>query len=250
MGRIKAAALLLGASILAGCATVQKPIPATSALFNNKEKTVAVAIEKLPEPGQRMLGNQGLLDVAINRANAAAIVERLQRQDFTMVSSLPEDFRKGLESRQMKVVMIQEPLVTEDMPKFVEGSGDGVALRDYRPFAKKYNADKLLLITARALGTKRTYYGFIPTEPPQAYIALRGQLVDLSTNRLEWYEDVETIVAANGDWDQSPDYENLMRAVDESTRVTTSKLRGAFFMEQRSPSVPPVAGNAAAPAAR
>lgn len=250
MGRFHVAALLLGASILAGCATVQKPIPATSALFNNKDKTVAIALEKMPEPGQRMLGSQGLLDVAINRANAAAIVERLQRQDFTLVSGLPEDFRKGLESRQMKVVMIKEPIDTEAMPKFVEGSGEGVALRDYRPLAKQYNADKLLLVTARALGTKRTYYGFMPLEAPQGYIALTGQLVDLSTNRLEWYEQVETIVGAQGDWDQSPEYENLMRAVSESTRATTSKLRGAFFLEQASPSVPPVAGTVPAPVAQ
>ena len=70
MGRRYLVALVLGASVLAGCATVQKPIPATRALFDNKERVVAVAIEKMPEPGQVMLGNQGLLDIAINRANA------------------------------------------------------------------------------------------------------------------------------------------------------------------------------------
>ncbi|TWG78960.1 hypothetical protein L602_000800000290 [Cupriavidus gilardii J11] len=116
MGRSYLVALVLGASILAGCATVQKPIPATPALFDNKDRAVAIAIEKMPEPDQIMLGSQGLLDIAINRANAKAIVDRLRTQDFTTVSGLPESFRKGLESRQIKVVMINEPLVTEDMP--------------------------------------------------------------------------------------------------------------------------------------
>lgn len=247
MGRSYLVALVLGASILAGCATVQKPIPATRALFDNKDRAVAIAIEKMPEPGQVMLGNQGLLDIVINRANAKAIVDRLQKQDFTAVSGLPESFRKGLESRQITVVMIEEPIDTENMPKFTEGSGDGIALRDYRTLAKKYNADKLLLVTARSLGTVRSYYGFLPLGAPQGYVALTGQMINLSTNRLEWYEKVDTYAGAKGEWDQAPEYENLMRAVDESTRAAASKLRGAFFMEQ---AVPPVAGNAEPPSAQ
>lgn len=243
MGRSYLVALVLGASILAGCATVQKPIPATPALFDNKDRAVAIAIEKMPEPDQIMLGSQGLLDIAINRANAKAIVDRLRTQDFTTVSGLPESFRKGLESRQIKVVMINEPLVTEDMPKFTEGSGEGIALRDYRPLAKKYNADKLLLVTARSLGTIRSYYGFLPLGAPQGYVALTGQMIDLSSNRLEWYEQVESYTAANGEWDQAPDYENLMRAVDESTRGAVAKLRGQFFMEEDTVGVPRVAGD-------
>lgn len=244
MGRRYLVALVLGASVLAGCATVQKPIPATGALFDNKDRPVAIAIEKLPEPGQVMLGNQGLLDVVINRANAKAIVERLQKQDFTTVSGLPEAFRQGLGSRQIPVVMVAEPIDTESMPKYTEGSGEGVALRDYRPLAKKYKADKLLLVTARSLGTVRTYYGFLPTGAPEGYVALTGQLIDLSTNRLEWYERVDVRANAMGDWDQAPEYDNLMRAVDESTRTAASKLRGSFFMEKVSPTVPPVAGSA------
>lgn len=271
MGRRYLVALVLGASVLAGCATVQKPIPATRALFDNKERVVAVAIEKMPEPGQVMLGNQGLLDVVINRANAKAIVDRLQKQDFTMVSGLPEAFRKGLESRQIPVVMIAEPIDTETIPKFTEGSGEGMAVRDYRPLAKKYKADKLLLVTARSLGTVRSYYAFMPQGAPEGYVALTGQLIDLSTNRLEWYERVDTYANAKGDWDQAPEYDNLMRAVDESTRAAAAKLRGAFFMERVTPAgavapaapaataapavptaaaVPPVAGSAANAAAQ
>ncbi|CAG2154596.1 hypothetical protein LMG19282_04685 [Cupriavidus campinensis] len=250
MGRRYLAGLLLAVTALAGCAVVQKPIPATSALFENKEKTVAVALEKLPEPNQVMLGAQGILDYAINRANAKAIVDRLQKQDFSKVSGLPKEFVQGLESRQIKVVMIEEPIDTESLGKFTEGSGDGVALRDYRPLARKYKADKLLLVSAASLGTVRSYYGFLPLTPPTAYISLTGQLVDLSTNKLEWYEKVENRNAAKGDWDQAPEYENLMGAVDEGTRAATSQLRGAFFVDQPAPAAPKVTGTAAAGSAQ
>ncbi|MGO4305003.1 hypothetical protein [Cupriavidus sp. RAF12] len=242
MGRIRLAGLLLALSTLAGCAVVQKPIPASSALFENKTTTIAVAVEKLPEPTQIMLGQQGLLDIVINKANAAAIVERLQKQDFSMISDLGKAFGTGLESRQIKVVMIDKPLDTESLPKFTEGSGQGVALRDYRALAKQYNADRLLLLTPRELGTVRYYYGFLPQGAPVGHVALTGQLVNLSSNRLEWYERVEINTAALGEWDQAPEYENLMRAVTESTRSATSRLRGAFFMENLKAPVQPVAG--------
>ncbi|RZT36861.1 hypothetical protein [Cupriavidus agavae] len=245
MGRHYLAGLLLAASILSGCAVVQKPIPATSAIFEQKESTVVVAIEKMPEPGQVMLGSQGLLDIVINRANAKAIVDRLQTQDFSQVSGLPQSFRSGLESRQIKVVMIDAALDTETMPKFTEGSGEGIALRDYRPLAKQYKADKLLLITPRSLGTVRSYYGFMPLGAPMGYIALTGQLVNLSTNKLEWYDRVEVQTAALGEWDQAPEYDNLMKAVDESTRGAVGRLRGSFFMEKASPTAAPLAGGSA-----
>ncbi len=64
--------------------------------------------------------------------------------------------------------MIEEPIDTESSRKFTEGSGDGVALRDYRPLARKYKADKLLLVSATSLGTVRSYYGFLPLTPPTA----------------------------------------------------------------------------------
>lgn len=131
-----------------------------------------------------------------------------------------------------------EPIDTATIPKFTEGSGEGMALRDYRPLAKKYKADKLLLVTARSLGTVRSYYAFMPLSAPEGYVALTGQLIDLSTNRLEWYERVETYASAKGDWDQAPEYDNLMHAVDESTRAAAAKLRGAFFMERISPTAP------------
>ena len=115
-----------------------------------------------------------------------------------------------------------------------------MALRDYRPLARKYKADKLLLVSAASLGTVRSYYGFLPLTPPTAYISLTGQLVDLSTNKLEWYEKVENRNAAKGDWDEGPEYENLMGAVDEGTRAATSQLRGAFFVDQPAPAAPKV----------
>ncbi len=232
MGRIRLAGLFLALSLLAGCAVVQKPIPATSKLFDDRERTVAVAVAKLPEPNQSMVGAQGILDYAINKANAQAIVDRLQKQDFSMVKGLPKEFAKGLESRQIRVVLVPEAIDVEQLGKFTEGSGDGIAAMDFRPLAKKYEADRLLLVSAGWLGTQRNYYGFVPLGAPLGYVSLVGQMIELRGNRLEWHELVQVSTAATGEWDEAPDYSNLMKAVDQSTRAATSKLRAAFFMEE------------------
>ncbi|MGT2510048.1 hypothetical protein [Cupriavidus basilensis] len=170
-----------------------------------------------------MIGAQGILDYAINKANAQAIVERLQRQDFSVVKALPQEFAKGLESRQIKVVLVPEPLDMEQLKKFTEGSGDGVAEMDYRPLAKQYGADRLLLVAPRWLGTARQYYGFMPLGAPEGYVSLVGQLIDLRTNRLQWYEPVRVNTPVTGEWDEAPEYANLMKSVDESTQAAVSK---------------------------
>lgn len=248
MGRIRLAGLFLALSLLAGCAVVQKPIPASTKLFDDRTSTVAVAVQKLPEPNHSMVGAQGILDYAINKANAQAIVERLQRQDFSVVKALPQEFAKGLESRQIKVVLVPEPLDMEQLKKFTEGSGDGVAEMDYRPLAKQYGADRLLLVAPRWLGTARQYYGFMPLGAPEGYVSLVGQLIDLRTNRLQWYEPVRVHTPVTGEWDEAPEYANLMKSVDESTQAAVSRLRAAFFMEQVTKAA--TAGVSAAPVVR
>ncbi|MGT2492328.1 hypothetical protein ACU4GD_21840 [Cupriavidus basilensis] len=56
---------------------------------------MAVAVQKLPDPNHSMIGAQGILDYAINKANAQAIVERLQRQDFSVVEGAAAGIREG-----------------------------------------------------------------------------------------------------------------------------------------------------------
>lgn len=246
MGRIRLAGLFLALGLLGGCAVVQTPIPASAKLFDNRASTVAVAVQKLPEPNQSMTGAQGVLDYAINKANAKAIVDRLQQQDFSAVKNLPQAFAQGLESRQIKTVLVPEPLDTEQLAKFTEGSGDGVAKMDYRPLAKRYGADRLLLIESKWLGTQRNYYAFMPLGAPVGYVSLVGQMIDLRTNRLEWYEPVQITTPVAGEWDEAPDYPNLMKSVDASTQSASAKLRAAFFMEQATQAVSAAAAPAAA----
>ncbi|MEO6919500.1 MAG: hypothetical protein ABI171_10890 [Collimonas sp.] len=221
---------LLAVTVLSGCAVIQKPIPSSAQIFSTPESSVAVAIGKLPEPDMSMMGAQGLLDLMINKANAKPIVERLQQQDFSAVKKLSEDFTKGLEDRQIKVVVVPGALDTTTLQKFTEGSGDGVALLDYRPLAKQYGVDRLLLIQPTWLGTMRNYHGFIPLGAPVGYVAIIGQLVDLRTNRLQWYSPIVISTPVTGKWDDAPNYDNLMKAVDESTRNATVKIREAFFV--------------------
>lgn len=228
---------LIGMVALSGCAVIQKPIPASPALFTDRESTVAVVMTKMPEPAARMTGAQGILDIAINRGLAKPIVERLQKQDFSTVAALPKKMAEGLESRQMKTVLIQESLDVATMSQFTEGSGDGIARLDYRPLAKKYDAQRLLVLSPMWLGTTRAYHGFLPLGAPSGYVAIVGQLVDLKTNKLLWYQSIESSQFAAGDWDEAPEYPNLMKAVSSSTDDAANRLRASLFMEGTTPTV-------------
>jgi len=228
---------LIGMVALSGCAVIQKPIPASQALFTDHESTVAVVMTKMPEPDARMTGAQGILDIAINRSMAKPIVERLQKQDFSTVAGLPKQMTEGLEARHMKAVLVQEPLDVASMSQFTEGSGEGIARLDYRPLAKKYDAQRVLVLSPVWLGTTRAYHGFLPLGAPSGYVAIIGRLVDLKTNKLLWYQPIEGNEFAAGEWDEAPDYPNLMKAVSSSADYAANRLRASFFMEGTTPTV-------------
>jgi len=102
-----------------------------------------------------------------------------------------------------------------------------------------------LVLSPMWLGTTRAYHGFLPLGAPSSYVAIVGQLVDLKTNKLLWYQTIESSEFAAGEWDEAPEYPNLMKAVSSSTDDAANRLRASFFMEGTTPTV---ATTAAAPA--
>ena len=59
----------------------------------------------------------------------------------------------------------------------------------------------------------------------------------MKTNKLLWYQSIESSQFAAGDWDEAPEYPNLMKAVSSSTDDAANRLRASFFMEGATPTV-------------
>jgi hypothetical protein len=220
--------LLFVLSLLVGCATVTKPVALKSNFWENKQQAIGVAITKSELPTATMTGAQGLLDLAINRGNAKSLIAYLEKLELPKLSSVPTDFATQLQARGFNVKKIEQPIDNATLSKFSGKSETAqFAELDYTKL-KLDGIDRLLVVSVERVGTTRNYYGFIPTGPPQADLALKGQLIDLKTNELLWYiSDVSALPIAEP-WDQ-PSFENVSTSVKTNVDQGIEKFEQSFF---------------------
>ena len=209
---LRSAVLLAVVSLLSGCVTMYKPIQLDAAFWQDRQPVIGVAAEAVPEAGMVMLGQQGLLDVAINKGNAGPVIDRMKKLDLKRAAAISDNLAKGLSGRGFKV----NNLSTLDPNAFPElkpaTNAEQFAPRDYSSLKSK-GVDRLLIVSVVNIGAARNYYGFIPTSPPRAMFTVKGMLIDLKDNKLLWYSTHQATAAVADPWDQAPDFPNLSEAV-------------------------------------
>lgn len=216
---------------LSGCAPVRyKPIALDSSFWQQRQGVIGIASEPIPESTAHMLGNQGLLDIAINQSNAKNMSERLKTADTQRIKEIPDHLTKQLEARGFKVKKLD---VGFDPKKFTEykpvTNPEQFANRDYRQLATAEEIDHLLLVTVARVGTARGYYGFIPLGPPRASVVITGQVVDLKTNKLLWYSNREVSIPIAEPWDEEPEFPNVMKAVAKGIEESANQFERSLL---------------------
>ncbi len=225
---LRSVLLIAALAFLSGCATMYKPIPLDASFWQDRQPVIGVATEALPEAGMVMLGQQGLLDIAINKGNAAPIVDQLKKLDVKRAAAISDNLAKGLSGRGFKV----NNLSTIDVKAFPElkpaANAEQYAPRDFSSLKSK-GIDRLLLVSVVNVGTARNYYGFIPTSPPRAMFTVKGMMIDLKDNKLLWYNTHSATMAIADPWDQAPDFPNLSATVIKNLSEGAVTFERSFF---------------------
>lgn len=211
MKRLFSALALLVLSTLAGCAT-QGPIQLGQSYWAHKPQSVGVVIAVMPKASTLKMGDQGLLDMAINSAMADPLTKHLRSLSMDQFRESGQLIATFFNRQGIAVKVIPQDLDLKSLPE-VQHKADGFAARDFTGLKAKYGVDQLVVLQVEAAGTIRNYYGFIPTGAPQGYFACRGSLIDLSNNKLLWTAFGVQSVPIQKPWDQPSDsYPNVTTA--------------------------------------
>jgi hypothetical protein len=211
---IRSALVTLGLIFLAGCAT-QQNVPLGDNFWKNPKQKIAVVTTKAPKPQIYQMGNQGLLDYAINSAMNKNLDNYLSSTDLSWYRNIPSKFTAQLKQRNVYAKAYLEPL------------GDDQT--NYASFARQIDSDKLLVIKLEALGAKRDYYAFIPVNAPQAYCVMTGELISTKNNLVLWRYKTTITEQVQGAWDQPPNYPNLGNALSLAISSAQQELLDSFF---------------------
>ncbi|HEY8118152.1 MAG TPA: hypothetical protein VIE91_02820 [Methylophilaceae bacterium] len=222
--------IIMLSTFLFGCATVTKPVSLAPSFWENRQQSVGVAVTKSNHPEAFMTGNMGLLDIIINKGNAKNLIAHLEKLELPRLQQVSADFATQLQARGFNVKKIDQPIDPESMSKFSGQSSETIQYSqlDYRKY-KEQGIDRLLVISVDRVGTTRNYYGFIPTNPPQANLLIKGQLIDLNTNQLLWFTTVTNNSPIPEPWDQAPTFENVTLSVNNNVEQGVEKFEQSFF---------------------
>ena len=218
-------------SLLSACA-VSPAIQMKSDFWSQSDRSVAVALAKLPEAQPHRAGAQGLIDIAINQAMADELSKALKTVTLTdSYGQTRSEVVKRMQEKGMKTSLSEKTIDAEALQDFSSDDKSRVyASKDFRPLkAELGTADRLLLFTVVAVGTQRSYYGFVPISSPTAILRARGEIIDLQTNELLWREttsDIETIAAP---WDQPPEFGNVHAAVQKVILAARKSMVDRLF---------------------
>jgi hypothetical protein len=213
--------MLAAAAMLTGCAAqIQKPIDLDPQFWSEKEPTIGVAMTTMPASQLVLGGNQGLLDLAINKGINSKLSAQVATWKLQDTATIPDEIVAKLQAKGYKAKKIDDVI---DLAQYKEAKfHEGFYARDLTPLQAKYGVDRLLLISYTASGAYRTYYSVIPTSVPTPQVGGIGVVVDLRDNHLLWYKPFAVTQPAQGEWDQ-PNYANLSnayyQAVDSSRQM-------------------------------
>lgn len=222
---------------LTGCATPQGPVPMDQAFWAEQQEHIGVAITEVPKPTAQMAGQQGLLDVAINMAASASMRTKVETWDTSSLREFPRDVAKLLNERGYQAHVVEQPIDLQKL-KPIKGAKLGYSAVDYTPFKAEQKLDKLVVFAVASTGTFRTYYGFIPTSTPITQVVVSAYVIDLDDNRLLYYQPYIVNRAAEGEWDEGPEFPNLTNAYYQALDQTQQNLLSPFQAQQISAAQP------------
>jgi len=229
LGRLIAAVGVL--SFLGACTTAVK-VPMNNEFWSQTDRSVTVALAKLPDTAAHKVGQQGLLDIAINNAMADDLGKSLKA--ITLHDSYGQtrsEVVRRLSEKGIKSNVSEKMIDVAALPDFSgQDTSRAYASKDFRSMkADLGGADSLLLFTVIAVGTQRSYYGFIPTSKPVAMLRARGEIIDLQTNEVLWRDDTSNIAGIGEPWDQPPEFSNVNIAVQRVISDARNAMIGKLF---------------------
>lgn len=215
--------------LLSGC--VQQNIKLKPEFITNKGKSIVIANMQYNAPGYYKKGSQGLLDVAIANAANEHLIKHLNNIDISNYESISYDFEGILLSKGYNAIVNDKLLESNGFQDYKLNDNqdeNDYPKKDFRSLKDSSNADYLMIVEIKASGVERPYYGFIPTGAPVGMFRVATSIVDLNTNKYVWFQETQTDVAIEGEWDQPTEFPNLTDAIRKAEVLSRADVISAL----------------------
>lgn len=216
--------------LLAGCVAHAPNVAVKDRFWTEKKASVAVADAKqVNKPGLIKIGQQGLLDLAINNMMTNTFNTYLSHQSEDWYTDMRHQIATRLRKNHIRSTEIKRPVSIAALKENSQQDLANYTRENFAPIAARLGKDKLLLIQINEFGAERAYFGFIPKGAPTAVCSLEGRIIDLKNNKIEWRFQSKLAIPVKGEWDQPPHYANFQKALNVAVKTTTQELMDSLF---------------------
>lgn len=221
---------VFAATFLVSCATKRENLEINNAFFSQPSTVVIAQISGLDKPEYYKTGNQGLLEFAICEAVGNSISKKIHE---IKASPIVEEyyynaFRKAFESKGYKPIIATSALDREELKRFAQNE-EKYAVYDLISLKNQYKANYAMILAPHAFGAKRSYYSFVPTSAPCGYAEVKFYLVNLTDNSIVGHYNGSMEMPVVGEWDNPPEYPELVRASQDSLIKVIKNAYAYFF---------------------
>lgn len=141
-----------------------------------------------------------------------------------------------LAQRGVQVRKITDRLIATDYKEFNKAPARKYYNLDMRPLAERDSIDELILLVVQNWGTLPSNSFFMTLEEPEAFCTIKGYVINLNDNSLEWravFRGKDYEVEIDDVWDQPPDFPNVTNAVNEAAAEAKARLIRDFFGDEK-----------------
>lgn len=223
--------LLIGllAVLFSGCSVLpENPIALAPEAIGENAGRVGIIMTRIPQPDIYLPGADCLLCMAVASSANSELSNHVKSLPNEDVLELKPNMAELLKAKGTAVLVLEESFDLEALSSYSNAGVEGVAKKDFRSFREKYDIDKLLVIQVGSIGFKRTYASYVPTSDPKGWFYGAGYLVDLTSNRYEWYEPIEVEKSADGNWDEPAKFPGLTNAYFQAIELGKDRFYRAF----------------------
>ena len=197
---------------LAGCrSTPQLPVALADNTLSNLNGRFGVAMTELPKVDTSFPGAGCLLCLATAATANSSLTKHTHALTAEDLAALKDGVAGKLRKRGLDVAVIAENLNPKPLQDF-SGGGVDIAKKDFRVLKEKYKVDHLVVIDITKLGFERNYSAYFARGEPTATLEGTIFMLDLSTNKYDFYQQINQSKGAEGAWDEPADFPALTNA--------------------------------------
>jgi hypothetical protein len=203
-------------------------VPVDPGFKANRGQKVAVITMKAPQAGMHHIGNQGLLDMAVNHATSTGSRHQLKNYPSQKkLDEVGEQFAKRLNSKGYKATLLGvHPELTDFNPTLAKPDAKK-PIHGSDSYLKGYDA--AIYLTMPVVGRSKAVYAFIPLSRANAIAPIQGSMFATSTQKRLWRSGLISIDPGSGVRVEDDSDAGVYSAIDKAARISSDSLQEDFF---------------------